>query len=297
MYKQKLLFNIVMSSPFEKDLSKTFGLLNPEIEEIKELAQLFKLYYDKLEHVNFSGSNPYETELLLKYIKQINADAAMNKALRAFSKSTIDFEKPTQADTNSLAADAMKFYNALQANHYKLLEIYDIFENFKVEPSSGSYVSSATSMSRRDIEDITKTFEQVKSNWDQHKDNTRSMRVENTLTEYIVRPISKSPEIAINTLEHVHKLYKAGNGLHMIDLYSMILTYVFSEVETRNNRSVIQYVIKRVDELKAEVLPPIARQTNNRNINSIQRLVQRYRMIPDGPSRPLSELIQKRVTL
>jgi hypothetical protein len=282
-----------MDTLFEKDILRTFDLLKPEIEEIKELALLFKLYYDKLEHINFSGSNPYETELLIKYLKQITADASMNKSLQSFSKSTIDFENPVQKETESLVTDAVKFYSSLKSNHYKLLEVYDIFENFKVEPSSGSYVSSATSMSKHDIEDIIKTFEHVKSQWDQHMNNVRSMKVENILTEYIILPISKSPEIAIKTLEHIHKIYKDGNGLSMIDLYSSLLTNVFSEVENKTNKPVIQYVIKLVDELKAEVLPPIQRQMINRKTNVLQSLIQRNRLVPDGPSRSLSELIQE----
>jgi hypothetical protein len=281
-----------MTTLIEKDLLKIFDLLKPGIEEIKDLGLLFKMYYDKLEHVNFSGSNPYETELLLKYLKQIAADKSMNISLQAFSKSTIDFDNPTQTATNSLVADAFKFYSALRTNHYKLSEIYEIFENFKVEPFSGSYISSATSMSKHDIEDIMKTFEHLKSQWEQHLDNVRSMRVENILTEYIVLPISKSSEISIKTLEHIAKLYKDGNKLSIIDLYSNILTYVFSEVETKTNKPVIQYVMKRVNELKAEVLPPVSRQVGNRKSNTIQLLVQRYRMIPDAPSRPLNELIE-----
>ena len=281
-----------MDTLFEKNISKIFDLLKPEIEEIKELALLFKLYYDKLEHVNFSGSNPYETELLLKYLKQITADTTMNKNLQVLSKSTINFDNPELEEIMDLSSNAIKFYSALRSNHYKLSEIYDIYENFKVEPSSGSYISSATSMSKHDIEDILKTFEQVKSKWEQHLDNVRSMYVENILTEYIVQPISKSPETAIKILEHIHKLYKSGNGLSMIDLYSRILTHVFSEIETKTNKPVIKYVIKLVDELKEEVLPPVPRQIGNRKTNALQLLVQRHRLIPDGPSRPLPELIQ-----
>ena len=273
------------------DISKTFEQLKPNIEEVKELAAVFKLYYDKLEHMGFSGTNPYETELLLKYLKQINNDNLMSKHLQAFSKATINFENPIQNEINSFISDAMSFYGALKANHYKLAEIYDIFENHKVEPFTGSYVSSATSMTKHDIEDIMKTFDYVQSNWNRHRNNVMSLNVENTLSEYILIPILKSPDIANKTLEHIHKLYKNGNGLHLIDLYSNILTHA-SEVETKNNRSTIQYVVKLVDELKAEVLPPINRQITNRKTNTLQNLVQRYRMIPDGPSRSLSVLIQ-----
>ena len=273
------------------DISKTFDQLKPNIDEVKELASVFKLYYDKLEHMNFSGSNPYETELILKYIKQIANDTSMSKHLQDFSKSTINLENPAQDEIITFVSDAFNFYGSLKSCHYKLAEIHEIYETYKVEPFSGSYVSSATSMSKRDIEDVMKTFDYMQSNWNQHMNNTRTLNVENTLSEYILAPL-KSPELAIKTLEHIHKLYKSGNGLHLIDLYSNVLTHM-SEVETKNNKETIQYVIKLVDELKAEVLPPINRQTGNRKTNTLQNLVQRYRMIPDGPSRSLSALIEE----
>lgn len=274
-----------------KDISKTFDQLKPNIDEVKELASVFKLYYDKLEHMNFSGSNPYETELLLKYLKQINNDTSMSKHLQAFSKSTINLENPTQNEINAFASDAFNFYGALKANHYKLAEIHEIYETYKVEPFSGSYVSSATSMSKHDIEDMMKTFDYMQSNWNKYISNSRTMIVENTLSEYILASLQK-PDLAIKTLEHIHKLYKSGTGLHLIDLYSNVLTHA-SEVETKNNKATIQYVIQLVDELKAEVLPPISRQIGNRKTNTLQNLVQRYRMIPDGPSRSLAVLIEE----
>ncbi len=274
------------------DISKTFDLLKPNIEEVKELASVFKLYYDKLEHMNFSGSNPYETELLLKYLKQINSDNLMSKYLQALSKSTINLENPTQNEINVFVLDAFGFYGSLKACHYKLVEIHEIYETYKIEPFSGSYVSSATSMSKHDVEDVMRTYDYMQSHWNQHLNNVRTLIVENTLSEYIVAPILKLPELAIKTLEYIHKLYKSGIGLHLIDLYSNILTYT-SEVETKNNKSTIQYVIQLVDELKAEVLPPIPRQIGNRKANTLQNLVQRYRMIPDGPSRSLAPLIEE----
>ncbi len=93
----------------------------------------------------------------------------------------------------------------------------------------------------------------------------------------------------LKILQHIKKIYDASSGLSIIDLYSMILQRVFEDT-SRENAVLIKYVTELVEQLKDELLPSVPRGTNNRKA-TLQLLMQRYRLIPDGPCRPFTQLV------
>ena len=108
------------------------------------------------------------------------------------------------------------------------------------------------------------------------------MTTENFLTDKISNLFFEKP---IDTLQLIKKFY--DDSPIIIDLYSCILRRV---LDSKPEHHIVIYINKLVEQLKDEVLPPIPRQTSNRK-PTLQALIQRYKLIPDGPSRSFVDLV------
>ena len=283
-----------MDNIFTKDNTSILGFLKESIEELIDIANLFNDYYEKLAYTNFSGSRPYETQLLLKHIKHVTTEKTTAKYMRQIVTSGISFDTPKISESKSFSESVMSFYFNLMDNHYSMLEVYEIYDGHQIEISTGSFMSSATSMSTRQVEEIIAAYEMVKTRWNSHMTRIHSKSMEFILSEFIITMIENlEVDNRIKLLEHVKSLYeKVKHGLIIIELYSMILERILSTIDTSSNREVIKYIMNLVEELKEKSLPAVPRLISNRKKNTVQQLVQRHRLIPDGVSRSLEILIK-----
>lgn len=266
---------------------------------ITDVAELFKTYFEKLEYTNFSGSYPYETELILKNIKTVS-NSKTDNYYQAVVKNKLYSESPGTPDVTDIhefISDVFKYYGSMKSDYLKMRDVYEIFNKY-VQPISES-MSSSYSSSNNYTKGLADMYDRVVSTWESFKSYADSMITENLLTNKILAAMKiqhKDHEgDIIKTLTYIKKLYdeykgKIG-GLSIIDLYSGILRSILDE---NKHGPTVRYINSLVEELKDEILPPLVRQTNNRK-STVQLLIQRYRLIPDGPSRPLSELIQQLV--
>lgn len=260
-------------------------ILKEQLADMKNVAELFKTYFDKLEYTKFSGSKPYETELILKHIKFV-------QNLNISIKDEI-FMEASKADLPTVLAlldSIFKYYNTMKEGYLKLKEVYDIYANYDIEPyttySSSSFSSSAGSY----ISGLIEIYENLVNAWDAFSRRSESGIIEQMFIDKIMNVISGDMH---KILIHIKSIYdKTKNRLTMIDLYGGILRKILDTAEPAVLHGGVQkYITNLIEELKDEILPTQTRETSNRK-PTIQTLVQRYRLIPDGPSRTLDKLIQ-----
>lgn len=259
-------------------------ILKEQLVDMKNVAELFKTYYDKLEYTKFSGSRPYETELILKHIKFV-------QTLNISIKDEL-FLESVKADLHTVLAfldSIFKYYNTIKEGYLKLKEVYDIYANYDIE-SYTIYSSSFSSSAGSYIQGLLEAYENLVNVWDAFSSKSESGIIEQMFIDKIMTVIDVSSE---KTLAHIKSIYdKTKNRLAMIDLYGGILRRILDTAEPALLQGGVQkYITNLIEELKDEILPVQARETSNRK-PTIQTLIQRYRLIPDGPSRPLDKLIQ-----
>jgi len=259
---------------------------------IKDVADLFKTYFEKLEYTNFSGSYPFETELILKNIKIVSGSKSDNYYQAVIKNKLFNGLSSATPDTNGVhdfIAEVFKYYASMKSDYLKMRDVYDIFSKY-VQPISES-MSSSLSSSHSYAKALSDMYEKVVSTWESFRSYADSMITEQMLTDKIMTVMQGEDNSP--TLTFIKKLYdeykgKVG-GLSIIDLYSGILRRILDE---NRHGPTVRYINSLVEELKDEILLPVPRQTSNRK-PTVQLLIQRYRLIPDGPSRPLPELIQQ----
>lgn len=236
-----------------------------QILNMKNIAELFNTYLLRLEYTNFSGSHPYETEQIIKSLKYVNSSKVSNLFQNVLKQVSLDV--------------CFKFYILFKTNFSKLEKIYDIFHKYPIEHVASS--SSSSSSTSHNYELLIETYEKISLEWNIIQIYNSTMTTENFLTG----KISNFFEKPIDTLQLIKKFY--DDSPIIIDLYSCILRRV---LDSKPEHHIVIYINKLVEQLKDEVLPPIPRQTSNRK-PTLQALIQRYKLIPDGPSRSFVDLV------
>jgi len=255
-------------------------------DDVKNIAEVFKTYFEKLEYTNFSGAYPYETEKIIKNLKTRVAETDIFKA-DLFSAPPTVFNKK---ESETFITDVFKYYSSIKDSYYKLKYVYGLFVNYK--PESSSSMSSFSSSTGYDYNAAMKVYEQVISKWESFNEYMESMAIENILSEVLENAMAlASNDEKLYLLKHIEKIYDSRSGLNIIDLYGNVLRKVL-ENTTRVNKPLVQYVSQLIEDLKQSILPPVPRSTSNRK-PTLQTLVQRYRLIPDGPSRSFSKVINE----
>lgn len=259
-------------------------ILKQHLADMKNVAELFKTYYEKLEYTKFSGSRPYETELILKHIKFVQT---LNISIKdELFLESIKADLPTVL---SFLDSIFKYYNTMKEGLLKLKEVYDIYTNYDVEPYT-TYSSSFSSSSGSYIQGLLEAYENMVNAWESFNRKSETGIIERMFIDKIMSTISGD---ILKVLAHIKNIYdKTKNRLAMIDLYGGILRRVLDTTEPALLQGGAQkYITDLIEELKDEILPVQPRETSNRK-PTIQTLIQRYRLIPDGPCRPLDKLIQ-----
>ena len=91
-------------------------ILKEQLADMKNVAEVFKTYFEKLEYTKFSGSRPYETELILKYIKFVqNLNISLKDEL---------FLESIKADLPTVLTfidSIFKYYSTIKESYLKLI--------------------------------------------------------------------------------------------------------------------------------------------------------------------------------
>lgn len=243
-------------------------------------ANIFKLYFEKLETTGFSGSDPYLAEKIQKHLDSIINDNKLSQKI--VSVKDLTFKK------------AFALFSAYHEYRVSIHEVMHVVKANELDLSKeGTYTSSGTTLTTSYLEALMEIHGNAMETYQKWHTEIDKPDLHELLIKYL-------PKVtALKQVEEITDLYLEWvgdqRGDRVIDLYSALLQYV---IDTHNgpggDREINKYVVKTLEKLKTQVLEmPRVAGIQNRTANTIQRLVQCYNLIPDAPSRPLTELIKE----
>lgn len=257
-------------------------------EWTKALVENSKVYYDKLEVSGFSGIEPYLAEKIQNVIQDVGQDTRLIK---------------TAHDALKQQTPALYFevYAQVQARYQALKEIGDIFRQNRIELSKqGTFTSSGTSLTYTYLQDLNDTLATLLNGMENLQLEMRK-DVVGTLLLQDVKLIA-----SLHDVETITKLYRKyleeERANLIIDFYCRALQHAIRECTNNSSenipraeaKEILRYITQTVEELKTQVLEVGELQEigeENRQNNAVQRLIQKYNLIPDAPSRPIADLL------
>ncbi len=188
-------------------------------------------------------------------------------------------------------------------NVYKCLEIvyksFDIFATNKVKSSEVGIHRSESVITTSLVQESDVKFNISENTRNQLIDTIADAKLSYNITEFILQnteaEASKLTEIAniINT--EYHKYATENTSIYVYPLYVCLLDTLFDmALNIKNSAQVTKHLTKMLEITKSKLLVPYlgARQAHNRSANTIQKLVQTYRLIPATDCMPLKDLLR-----
>lgn len=249
----------------------------------RNTAEVFKLYFEKLESSGFSGVNPYLSEKITSNLGGVLEDTKTSKKLSGLD--ALDFKK------------GFSLFVLFKTHAKWLNQIYQVAQNRVIDISrAGTTSSSGQTLTTKYLTSLNETYQSALDIYQAY--HTEISR--NTLQKIIVGKIPKIQ--TTNEVDQVTKLYldyvNEGSGEEAIDLYAEILQDTLDSLKNNpdaaGGKKLLKYVLHTLETIKTQVLDvPRDTKTPNRQTNIIQYLIQWYNLIPDKPSRSLAELIRE----
>lgn len=250
------------------------------LKNIKELvigtANAFNIYLEKLALSGFFGVEPFLTDTAQKNIKFVldNADT-----ITSLIEKTRDYH-----ETFQLVGLVNEF-------HDRLAEVYKIYAENRLNVSQqGTRTSSGSQLSYTYLVSLSDSFMSISQIFSTYAAETKNAA--------IVKFLSQQTEVNnLKDIENLRKLYReyfdASRGQYIIDFYCTLLQKIIDDFTSKpNGREVIKQIIKDVENLKTDTLVSgiSSSDEKNKSVNTIQRLIQKFGLVPDGMSRPLADL-------
>lgn len=246
------------------------------ILNIKQISSLFKIYFDQISDYGYAGSEPYismELENVLKEIEKLKEDQKINnvedwfKLSFVLNRATSVFEKVTESFKRHPLS----------------------IEKIGTTSSSGANItmSSINEMTNR-LVDLSLAF----SNWQLYMASFSGFAYENIYGEKIGEKIKDEKDI--DELNAIYDGYiKKGNGNYVVELYITIIENVLQSIDA-SKKDLGRYINNHLEILRTNILQcDVKEGVNNRKYNSVQKLVQTYNLVPDGPSRDLKSILSE----
>lgn len=250
-------------------------ILKFQIQQVEKLRSIFESYRDKIEFLHFSGTHPYKAEILMENLTQLAKN--IRKAKKKLAGIIIH-------DPKTLTEDVLEYSSAIDYSHFLLKEMYDIYNENRVQIYGISSSSSESSLSQTYVEDLAKQLEQVLSTFIQYHHNyiIQIDYINHLLVEHTMKYISS----LTNIIENGYKYYKKNEM--SLKIYSHFLRRLVNEpsLEAR----IIQ-IREEMKNITLQITLPIPKKQTNYNI--IQQLIQINQLVPDAPSEPLSKVLHK----
>jgi hypothetical protein len=241
-------------------------------------AEVFKLYFDKLESTGFSGADPYLAEKVTNALQSVIGDTKLTRAISALK--------------NPSFKDAFHVFGMYHDYGAEIYEVYQVILQNKLDLSKeGTYTSSGTTLTTSYLQALMEIYGNAMEVYQRWHVELDAPNLHTVLIKYLptVTKLKEVEEITDLYLSYVQK----QRGDRVIDLYAALLqTIIDTHTKPDGNREIMKYVIRTLEKIKTQVLEmPRTAGMQNREVNTIQHLVQCYNLVPDGPSRPLEDLI------
>jgi hypothetical protein len=119
----------------------------------------------------------------------------------------------------------------------------------------------------------------------------RDPRVNEFLVE--LHPVAKSHDL-YKAAEIYRSYLGAGDGEHVIRIYSTLLMRATRDFT--HDRVMIRQITRDLEDIKSDILQAPPDPKANKKKCVIQRLIQRFNLVPDGPARPLDQCVEELVS-
>jgi hypothetical protein len=251
-------------------------------EHLKLAAQALQIYLTKLEASGFSGTEPILTDNARKDLRTVLEDTSLNEELA----------KPT--------LDAFRIFYLIRHLYHLLDRTYQMFATHRLDIfHRGSRTSSGHMISESYLQDLNESFQEI-------SEIHRQITYEHSQASFLTFLSQHITIVGLGDLEKCRQIYKdyldENQGLYVVDLYIFKLQATIDEFTGKpEGREIIKRIAKDLEELKTLILVqgcPEANEagtTPNKEVNVIQRLLQKFNLIPDGVGRPL-EMIWEGLT-
>jgi hypothetical protein len=251
------------------------------IENFKDVfikfANTSKHYLQNLNISGFSGEEPIVFSDIEKNLEFLLDARELTKLLT---------EHKTNADIFKMYHILGKFYETASTN-------YELFVKHRIGDIQGTKTSSGYVMTEKyldglssDLSAVSEEFYLIKSKYENP-----------VMVQYLV-------SLMLNDENHIHEcevLYQdyvhEGQGMHVVNLYIEYLNVVIKKYTgASGSKNIIKNVLRDIEILKTKVLvDDRTTAANNKSCNAIQRMIQRFNLVPDGVDRPLNNLLSELV--
>jgi hypothetical protein len=245
-------------------------------DDMKDCATSFKIYFTKLEYSGFFGVEPLLADKVQKNISGILEDTDFSSISEKLED---DIKYP------------FKMQYLVSSMYRNLSDAYQIFANNRVHiDKQGTRTSSGAALTYSYLQELNETFDKI-------TDIFLSIGDTDLVPKFLAKRIKVEN---IDKLAECKKIYESylenGTGQYVVFLYIIVLQNTINEFTgLPEGREIIKQIVKDTEELKTITLvqgAPGVVSEFNRSSNAVQRLVQKFNLVPDDVEKPLAQLLQ-----
>lgn len=242
---------------------------------IRDTSSAFRIYLSKLEFSGFSGVEPVLTNFINKETNVILEDTELSELL---------------IKNEYTIGETFRIQFLINSFYYSLKKCRDIFYQNKLDMSKqGTKTSSGSTLSYTYLSNLNESFDQILDIYNVLKNEYNREIIPNFLSINI-----KDLDALATSKKTYEKYLENGTGQHVIRMYMLSLQKTISN-NAGIGKDIIKQIIKDVEELKTSTLIqsyPLRSECKNKKANVIQRIVQKFNLVPNGMDKPLPILLE-----
>lgn len=243
------------------------------IEQFHQLSDTIRNYTELLNRSGFSGNNPDADEFIQSRV--ISASKLTNDDI------TIDQKKRIES--------IFKVYSTISMYLSDFTLIYGIFNTYRITEMQIGSSSSNFTITDKYINDLTDRLESVEIALAYVTRNIQSIQLEIMLVENINQTADEIKLVDEISAEY-KKYVSSGEGIYCINLYFAALNKLYDLVVDKPGKTdIVKHINAIIQNLKTDLLTTEQYQIEqanlnikNRIINSIQNMIQTYKLTPVG---------------
>jgi hypothetical protein len=253
--------------------------LNLLLTNAQNVAESFKLYYQKLDTTGFSGIEPYLYETVKKNIAAILEDTKVRKRISQ------------KSDKKSVIENEFKLFSSFKDFAKKIEWMFEVASNHKIDvEQSGSYTSSGISLTPAYVTSMVDAYDDLSMIYRSYTTSIEDPKFPGFIVNRMTLE-STIKTVDILTEEYIkYKDYELVIDLYSESLKSIMTSRVDFDMELHT------HINKTLETLKTQILEtgqssmtPVSRR---KEPGIIQYLIQMYNLIPDGVSRGIDDIIK-----
>ncbi len=252
------------------------------VQDFESIIDIVKVCLDKFEEFGFSGAQPLLAEKIAENIKSWKQQTPLLIPLYSKAEGGVDFENTVKT--------IFELYSIAKRELNSLTETVDIFMLNRPTPKHIGSTSSGSTITKEYIEDTLALVDKLSLLVNKIKYQFDELDI-----GLFARKALDNITIDKNTIMFINSVYtdgiSTGRNPETTDLYCEILSHILSRPGLKSEVSDLIKI--QVEKFKTLALTVKTWSDSNRMNNTIQLLMQKYRLVPDCDSIPLEDLVAK----